>query len=127
MQYLAVRLFYQNQLLQHAWRVAWQLHPGIADRGSISAPICRNIWCANICFPAHGPIRPPAFERTCRDEICNAIALNRRNGRWMTRARWPKSQVVFCIDEREESIHRITRNLIPIMRPLAPPGSLASR
>lgn len=204
MQYLAVRLFYQNQLLKNAFRDSWQLHPGIADlrqyfgthlseylvrkllfsgalpdqlaeqaRGLIrkgtragreesdswktladmawlhheadaavgqasdkswrlfqlaqflgldaaamrAMPLKQAdalIACLD-SFPdeAHGPVWLHAFERNYRDEICNAIALNRGNGRWMKRTRRPKSQVVFCIDEREESIHRHYEELDP--------------
>ena len=204
MQYLAVRLFYQNQLLIRSCRKAWQLHPGIADLkqyfsthlseylvrkllfsgalpdhlaeqaralaaegssagreetdgwknladmawlhhetefaareagdkswrlfqlaqflgldaaavGAVSQKEANALIACLDGFPddAHGPVWLHAFERNYRDEICNAIALNRGNGRWMTRTRRPKSQVVFCIDEREESIHRHYEELDP--------------
>ena len=61
----------------------------------------------------HGPVWLYAFEKNYRDEICNALALNRGRGRWLDRKERPKSQVVFCIDEREESIHRHYEELDP--------------
>ena len=61
----------------------------------------------------HGPVWLLAFEKNYRDEICNALALNRGKGRWLDRKERPKSQVVFCIDEREESIHRHYEELDP--------------
>ena len=61
----------------------------------------------------HGPVWLLAFEKNYRDEICNALALNRGRGRWLKRKERPKSQVVFCIDEREESIHRHYEELDP--------------
>ena len=66
-------------------------------------------------FPAetHGPIWLAAYERHYRDEIVNAMTLNQNRGRWRTRETRPKSQVIFCIDEREESIHRHFEELDP--------------
>ncbi|KMW59931.1 putative transmembrane protein [Candidatus Rhodobacter oscarellae] len=62
----------------------------------------------------HGPAWLLAFEKNYRDEICNALALNRGRGRWLSRKESrPKSQIVFCIDEREESIHRHYEELDP--------------
>ena len=60
-----------------------------------------------------GPVWLYAFEKNYRDEICNALALNRGRGRWLDRKERPKSQVIFCIDEREESIHRHYEELDP--------------
>lgn len=59
-------------------------------------------------FPesTHGPIWLSAFERHYRQQILGALAANRGRGRWRTRQRRPKAQIVLCIDEREESLHR---------------------
>jgi len=66
-------------------------------------------------FPedAHRPVWLHAFERHYRCEILNALSINRGRGRWLIRENRPKSQVVFCIDEREESIHRHYEELDP--------------
>ncbi len=59
-------------------------------------------------FPesAHGPIWLAAFEGHYREEILGALAANRGRGRWRDRPVRPKAQVVLCIDEREEAMHR---------------------
>jgi len=59
-------------------------------------------------FPesAHGPIWLAAFEGHYRDEILGALAANRGRGRWRDRPVRPKAQLVLCIDEREEAMHR---------------------
>ncbi|MBA2448941.1 MAG: DUF2309 family protein [Chloroflexi bacterium] len=59
-------------------------------------------------FPAsaHGPVWLVAYEHHYREQILNALASNRGRGRWKTRDARPRAQVVFCIDEREEAIHR---------------------
>jgi hypothetical protein len=60
------------------------------------------------------PIWLVAFERHYRDEVLNAIAQNHGRGRWAKgRTRRPRSQVVFCIDEREENLHRHYAELDP--------------
>jgi len=75
-------------------------------------------------FPpdAHGHVWLVAFERHYRDEILNALALNRGHGRWRKRDRRPKAQVVFCIDEREEAIHRHFEELDPEYESLGTAG-----
>ena len=75
-------------------------------------------------FPpeAHSHVWLVAFERHYRDEILNALALNRGHGRWRKRDRRPKAQVVFCIDEREEAIHRHFEELDPEYESLGAAG-----
>ncbi len=66
-------------------------------------------------FPEHQhrPVWLAAFERHYRDEILGALAANRGKGRWQVRDRRPKAQMVFCIDEREESMHRAVDEVDP--------------
>ncbi|CAN5807265.1 hypothetical protein BH20ACT4_BH20ACT4_00170 [soil metagenome] len=66
-------------------------------------------------FPesAHGPVWLTAFERHYREQILGALAANRGRGRWRTRDRRPRAQIVLCIDEREESLHRAIDELDP--------------
>jgi len=63
--------------------------------------------------PAHGPVWLAAFERHYREQILGALAANRDRGRWRTRDRRPRAQIVLCIDEREESLHRAIDELDP--------------
>ncbi len=62
---------------------------------------------------SHGIIWLLAMERHYHDEITNAFKQNHGKGRWRTRHKRPKAQVIFCIDEREESIHRAFDELDP--------------
>lgn len=67
-------------------------------------------------FPnaVQSPVWLVAYERHYRDEILNALAQNRGRGRWAQgRSKRPRSQLVLCIDEREENIHRHYAELDP--------------
>ena len=61
----------------------------------------------------HRSIWLAAFERHYREQILGALAANRARGRWQVRDRRPKAQMVFCIDEREESMHRAVDEIDP--------------
>ncbi|MDP9443837.1 MAG: DUF2309 domain-containing protein [Actinomycetota bacterium] len=94
----AWRLFRMAQLQGWSAREVRSLSPSVRDH--LLATLDR--------FPesAHRPVWLAAFERHYREEILGALAANRGRGRWRTRDRRPKAQVVLCIDEREESMHR---------------------
>ncbi len=47
-----------------------------------------------------------AYENHYRDQLFEAVAQNHGRGRWKTRETAPDAQVVFCMDDREESIRR---------------------
>jgi len=47
-----------------------------------------------------------AYEIHYRDQLFNAIVNNHGRGRWQTRDERPDSQLVFCMDDREEGIRR---------------------
>ncbi|MBA2692569.1 MAG: DUF2309 family protein [Rubrobacter sp.] len=67
-------------------------------------------------FPAadHGPVWLAAYERNYREKVLNAIAENRGRGNWRTREGGrPRSQSVYCIDEREEAIRRHLEEIDP--------------
>ena len=66
-------------------------------------------------FPAtsHGPVWLAAYEHHYREETLNALANNRGRGRWRKRDTRPLAQIVFCIDEREEAIHRHVEEIDP--------------
>lgn len=94
----AWRVFHLAQFLGLAADEIRSLSPQERDRviGALDA------------FPAtaHGPVWLVAYERHYREEVLNALANNRGRGRWKTRDTRPRAQIVFCIDEREEAIHR---------------------
>ena len=86
-----------------------------ADLKGLSNKAVKALMASLDSFPesAHGPVWQHAFELHYRDEVLNALTLNRGRGRWLHRTTRPKSQVIFCIDEREESIHRHFEELDP--------------
>ncbi len=95
----------------HAWRLfrlaqleGWSA----AEVRALPANLRDRLLAVVDGFPesAHGPIWLSAFERHYRQQILGALAANRGRGRWRTRDRRPKAQIVLCIDEREESLHR---------------------
>jgi len=95
----------------HAWRLfrlaqlqGWSA----ADVRALPATVRDRLLAVLDGFPesVHGPVWLAAFERHYREEILGALAANRGRGRWRDRLERPKAQVVLCIDEREESVHR---------------------
>jgi len=104
------------------YRSAWRLFHlsqflGLSgdDLRSFSATDRERLLTTLDAFPssAHGPVWLAAYESHYRDQILNALANNRGKGRWKTRETRPLAQVVFCIDEREEAIHRHLEELNP--------------
>ncbi len=102
---IAWRLFQLAQFLGLTADEVRSLSPDDRDRliGALDA------------FPssAHGPVWLVAYERHYREEILNALASNRGRGRWKTREVRPRAQIVYCIDEREEAIHRHIEEIDP--------------
>ncbi|MGI8836430.1 MAG: putative inorganic carbon transporter subunit DabA [Pyrinomonadaceae bacterium] len=104
------------------YRSAWRLFQlsqflGLSgdDLRALSATDRERLLATLDAFPssAHGPVWLTAYEFHYRDQILNALANNRGKGRWKTRKTRPLAQVVFCIDEREEAIHRHLEELSP--------------
>ena len=76
-------------------------------------------------FPesAHGIVWLIASESHYLDEVLNALSLNVGKGRWQNRKKKrPSAQVVFCIDEREEAIHRHLEELDPDIETMGAAG-----
>ena len=100
-----------EQLADRGWRLYQAFQLLGVDAGtarSLSAADGQRLLDALDRFPevAQGPVWLNAFERHYRDEICNGLRQNHGRGRWIKRDKRPKSQLILCIDEREESFHR---------------------
>jgi len=95
----------------HGWRLfRLAQHLGLcgADlRGLDRATLHRMFACLDqLNAERAGFLWLQAYENHYRDQLFNALINNQGRGRWETRDSRPESQVVFCMDDREEGFRR---------------------
>jgi uncharacterized protein YbcC (UPF0753/DUF2309 family) len=107
---------------QHAYTDGWRLfrlsqHLGLcgADIRRLGREGAQNLLesLGILDDEAAGFIWLRAYERHYREQLFNAITVNHGRGAWQQRDERPEAQLVFCMDDREESFRRHLEEINP--------------
>jgi uncharacterized protein YbcC (UPF0753/DUF2309 family) len=111
----------------HGWRLfRLAQHLGLcgADLSGLERATLHRVFA---CLDQFDPERSgylwlQAYENHYRDQLFNALVNNQGRGNWETRSSRPKSQVVFCMDDREEGFRRHLEEQNPQIETLGAAG-----
>jgi uncharacterized protein YbcC (UPF0753/DUF2309 family) len=107
---------------QHAYTSGWRLFRLAQQLGLCSADIRQAgrdtalimLSCLDeLDADATGFLWLRAYERHYREQLFNAITVNHGRGQWRVRDERPEAQLVFCMDDREESFRRHLEEINP--------------
>jgi uncharacterized protein YbcC (UPF0753/DUF2309 family) len=113
------------------WRSGWRLfrlaqHLGLSghDIRTLSIGDCENLLAAldDLSPARRGYLWLSAYERRYREDLFNALANNRGRGHWAKRDERPETQIIFCMDDREEGIRRHLEERNPRIETLGAAG-----
>ncbi|MBF0139104.1 MAG: DUF2309 domain-containing protein [Magnetococcales bacterium] len=116
-----------HTLHHNGWRLfRLTQHLGLCGRGirELSLPqIEHMLACLDLLTPeVFGFLWLQAYEYHYRDHLYAAVILNHGQGAWARREERPKSQIVFCMDDREEGIRRHLEEHNPAIETLGAAG-----
>ncbi|MCW8909044.1 MAG: DUF2309 domain-containing protein [Gammaproteobacteria bacterium] len=116
-----------RNVFQHGWqlfRLAQHLGLCAFEINELNNEQLEDIFsCINLLDDeTRGFIWLQAYEHHYREQLFNALVNNQNRGRWQQRNQRPESQIVFCMDDREESIRRHLEEINPNIETLGAAG-----